>query len=162
MPNKSSSATNTAAAKRGWLDNVFKTKAPNYTLYSRLGVHETRNECRRLLMDMDLLVSIEENERMGILKCRTLEARDPFTVHNIPKPVKFKVDIQRAPYRLTQEGITIALLFFQEKGPFDTFQDIFSSLKSNWTLDKPSANDTTMDLTENPSPTFAIDGRSIY
>ncbi|RXW22132.1 hypothetical protein EST38_g3714 [Candolleomyces aberdarensis] len=164
MPNKSSSATNTAAAKRGWLDNVFKTKAPNYTLYSRLGVRETRNECRRLLMDMDLLVSIEENERMGILKCRTLEARDPFTVHNIPKPVKFKVDIQRAPYRLTQEGITIALLFFQEKGPFDTFQDIFSSLKSSWTLDRmgPSANDNTMDLTENPSPTFAIDGRSIY
>jgi hypothetical protein len=115
-------------------------------------------------MDMDLLVSMEENERMGVLKCRTLEARDPFTVHNIPKPVKFKVDIQRAPYRLTQEGITIALLFFQEKGPFDTFQDIFNSLKSSWTLDRmgPSNNDTTVDLTENPSPTYAIDGRSIY
>lgn len=158
---KPSSATSTAAVRRGWLDNVLKHKAPHYTLYSRLGVHETRNECRKLLMDMELLVSIEENERMGILKCRTLEVRDPFTVHNIPKPVKFKVDLQRAPYRLTEEGITIALLFFQEKGPFDTFQDIFNSLKSSWTLDKigPSSNHTVMDF---PSPTLAIDGRSIF
>lgn len=150
-----------AASKRGWLDNVFKFKPPNYTLYSKHGVHETRNECRRLLMEMDLLVSIEENERMGILKCRTMETRDPFTVHNIPKAVKFKVDIQRAPYRLTQEGYTIALLFFQEKGSFDTFQDIFNSLKASWSLDKAVSEDEN-DAFVNPSPTHAVDGRYEY
>ncbi|KAF5338390.1 hypothetical protein D9611_012511 [Ephemerocybe angulata] len=150
-----------SASKRGWLDTVFKVKPPNYTLYSKYGVHETRNECRRMLMEMDLLVSIEENERMGILKCRTIEARDPFTVHNIPKAVKFKVDIQRAPYRLTQEGYTVALLFFQEKGSFDTFQDIFNTLKSSWNLDKVPDGEGSSPLAS-PSPARAMDGHSPY
>ena len=151
-----------AASKRGWLETVLpsKFKPPNYTLYSRYSVHETRNECRRLLMELDLLVSIEENERMGVLKCRTMEIRDPFTVHNIPKAVRFRVDIQRAPYRLTQEGYTIGLLFFQEKGSFETFQDIFNCLKDRWVLDKGQEGD---DSNAGPSSlSYSNQARSVY
>ncbi|EAU90539.1 CAMK/CAMKL/GIN4 protein kinase [Coprinopsis cinerea okayama7 len=128
--------SSTATPKRTWIDTVFKPKAPNYTLYSRRGVQETRNECRRLLMDLDLLVSIEENERMGVLKCRSIEIQDPFRVHNVPKAIRFRVEGQRAPYNLVQSGITMSLSFYHEKGSFEAFQDIYHSLRARWDMDK--------------------------
>jgi serine/threonine protein kinase len=161
-----------AASKRGWLDSVAsKFKLPptsgsstGYTLYSKHGVHETRNECRRLLMEMDLLVALEENERMGILRCRTMEARDPFNVHNIAKPVKFRVDVQRAPYRLTlEEGFTIALVFLLEKGSFDRFQELFDEIREMWRLDSAPGQGEEEDLGGHygdPSSTTAIGGHS--
>ena len=88
-------------------------------------------------MEMDLLVAIEENERMGVLKCRSMDVPDPFRVHNVPKTVKFRVEGERAPYQLSQEGFTMALMFFHEKGSFDAFRDIYHSVRTQWTLDRP-------------------------
>ena len=115
---------------------MFRSRAPNLTLYSRYGVQETRNECRRLLMELDLLVAVEENERMGVLKCRSMEVQDPFRVHNVPKALRFRVEGQRAPYHLSQEGITMTLTFFHEKGSADAIEDIYHSVESKWTMDR--------------------------
>ncbi|TFK29739.1 Pkinase-domain-containing protein [Coprinopsis marcescibilis] len=126
-----------STAKRTWLDSVFKLKAPNYTLHSRYSANETRSECRRLLMELDLLVAIEDNERMGVLKCRSMDIPDPFRVQNMPKTVKFRVEGERAPFQLSQDGFTMALMFFHEKGSFDAFQEIYHSVRTQWTLDRP-------------------------
>ncbi|KAJ3540555.1 hypothetical protein NMY22_g4247 [Coprinellus aureogranulatus] len=120
-----------AASKRGWLDSVgLQVQASTYsreqqpaltccipnTVFMRRGM-----SVAVCYMEVDLLVALEENERMGILRCRTMEARGP---------------VQRAPYRMTQEeGYTIALVFVREKGSFERFQDLFEEVKGLWRLD---------------------------
>lgn len=148
--------------KRRWLDNVFKFKQTPYTLQSKYDVETTQSECRRLLMSLNILVSIEDNGRLGVLRCRlnTTEVKDPYNVSNIPKSVKFRVELQEAPYRLVQEGYTISLLFFQEKGSLDGFKEMYRKLQGRWTLDIMNGGSLSS-VSAIVSSTCAIGGRSV-
>src|SRR5258707_13048074 len=60
-------------APKKWLDNVLKIKTATYVLLSLRDINITRSECRRLLMELGSLVSIEDSEKLGVLKCRSLD-----------------------------------------------------------------------------------------
>ena len=157
-----SSFTDSSPPKRRWLENVFKFKQTPYTLQSKYDVETTQSECRRLLMSLNILVSIEDNGRLGVLRCRlnTTEVKDPYNVSNIPKSIKFRVELQEAPYRLVQEGYTISLLFFQEKGSPDGFKEMYRRLQGRWTLDIVNGGSLSS-VSAIVSSTCAIGGRSV-
>ncbi|KAF9485484.1 Pkinase-domain-containing protein [Pholiota conissans] len=124
------------APRRGWLDTVFKFKPTTYSLMSRHDVHTTRSECRRLLTEMNMLVSLEDAEKLGVLKCRThQDNRDVRNAMVGLKTVKFRVELQWPPPLLCREGYIVVLVVIQEKGPLETFKAIFSRLERIWTLD---------------------------
>lgn len=123
------------AQRRGWLDTVFKFKPATYSLMSRYDVHTTRSECRRLLMEMDMLVALEDAEKLGVLKCRTHDVNNGSNGILGLKTVKFRVELQWPPPLLCREGYIVALVVVQEKGPLDAFKAIFSRLERTWTLD---------------------------
>ena len=120
--------------KRSWLDNVFKFKQATYNLLSRHDVHTTRSECRRLLMEMDLLVSLEDSEKLGLLKCRTRDLKDANSVLPGLKAVKFRVEMQWPTPQLCHDGYLVSLLLVQEKGSLEAFKGIYRELERRWTL----------------------------
>lgn len=137
-PSTTSSPGSSGAPKR-WLDNVFKFKAANYNLLSRHDIHITQSECRRLLMEMDLLVSLEESEKLGVLKCRALDMKNGNKMTQGFKSVKFRVEMQWPTPQLCHEDYLVSLQFIQEKGSLEAFKGIFQQLARNWTLDRPMA-----------------------
>lgn len=150
----SSTGTGSAGApRRTWLDNVFKFKPTNHRLLSRHDVHTTRTECRRLLMEMDLLVMLEESEKLGVLKCRTQDVKDP---NYVTKSVKFRVELQWPTPQLCHDGYLVSLVLIQEKGSLDMFRSVYNHLSRIWTLghpDKPAGT-----LSAVPSSTNAVGG----
>ncbi|KAJ3881272.1 Pkinase-domain-containing protein [Lentinula edodes] len=112
-----------------WFTNVFKFSRPEvFTLHSTHSVHVTRNECRRLLMAMDVRVILEDAEGLGILKCKLSEVRDSNGIMSVLKAVKFKIDV-----RQTEEELFLILV--HEKGSTDSFREVCKRLRRQWVLD---------------------------
>ncbi|KAF8817547.1 kinase-like protein [Phlegmacium glaucopus] len=124
-----------SSPKRSWIDNVFNFKPATFTLLSRSDVHTTRNECRRLLVEMDMLVSLEESEKLGILKCRSNDIKDASATITGTKCVKFRVELQWPTPRLFRDGYVISVLLVHEKGPYEVFKRLYQQLARDWNLD---------------------------
>lgn len=122
-------------APKRWLD-VFKLKTATYILLSLHDVNTTRSECRRLLMELSLLVSIDDSEKLGVLKCRSLDFKGADHTQGM-KSLKFRVEMQWPTARLCHEGYLVSLQFIQEKGSLEAFKGIFQQISRNWSLDRP-------------------------
>lgn len=120
-----------------WLDNVFKFKTATYTLLSTHDINTTRSECRRLLMELDLLVSIDDSEKLGVLKCRSVDPQGGNQTQQGTKSLKFRVEMQWPTPRLCHEGYLVSLNFVQEKGSLEAFKGIFQQVSRSWSLDRP-------------------------
>lgn len=123
-----------SSPKRSWID-VFNFKPATFTLLSKCDAHTTRNECRRLLVEMELLVSLEESEKLGILKCRSNDVKDGKTTITGSKCVKFRVELQWPTPQLFRDGYMVSLLLVHEKGSFDAFKRFYQQLARDWDLD---------------------------
>ena len=121
--------------KRNWFGNVFNFRPTSYTLLSTRDVQTTRNECRRLLMGMDVRVVLEGSEGLGVLKCRLDDVKDPCGVMSVLKAVKFRVEVHRLIVREGYEGHEVSLLLVQEKGATESFKEVFKRLRREWDLD---------------------------
>jgi len=128
------SSPGSSGAPKRWLDNAFKFKAATYNLLSRHDIHITQSECRRLLMEMDLLVSLDESEKLGVLRCRALDIKNGNKMTQGFKSVKFRVELQWPTPQLCHEGYLVSLHFVQEKGSLEAFKGIFQQLARNWAL----------------------------
>ncbi|KAJ7504479.1 kinase-like domain-containing protein [Mycena galericulata] len=135
LPSPSLSSPLSSSPKRSWLGNVFSFKPVTYTLTSTRDVHTTRNECRRLLMRMEVRVVLEDSEGLGVLKCRLDEARDPTGLMSPVKAEKFRVEVQR----LFDEGQVVSLHLVHEKGSVDTFKEVYKRLRREWVMDDVDA-----------------------
>ncbi|KAF8909385.1 kinase-like domain-containing protein, partial [Gymnopilus junonius] len=144
--------------RRSWLDNVFKFKPATYTLLSRQNVHTTRVECRRLLMQMDMIVSLEESEKIGLLRCRSKDVKDSGNMMLGLKSVKFRVEMRWPTPELCQEGYLVSLLLVHEKGPLNAFKAIYHKFVSMWTLGHPARSTSVSSGT--PSSLNAVGGNT--
>lgn len=137
LPSPSLSSPLSSSPKRTWLGNVFSFKPITYTLPSAHDVHTTRNECRRLLMRMDVRVVLEDSEGLGVLKCRLDEVRDPNGLMSVVKAAKFRVEVQRFFEEATSQAVS--LLLVHEKGSVDSFKEVYKRLRREWDLDDVDA-----------------------
>lgn len=137
LPPPSPSSPISSSPKRTWLGNVFKFKPATYTLMSTHSIHTTRNECRRLLMGMDIRVILESSEGLGVLKCRLDEIKDPSGVMSVLKPVKFRVEVRQQHHevRTEQHDYPVSLHLVEEKGSTETFKEVCHRLRREWSLD---------------------------
>lgn len=117
---------------RNWLGNVFKLKPPSYSLASTHDVQTTRNECRRLLMGMDVRVVLESSEGLGVLRCRLDQKKDTSGTLGVLKAVKFRVEVQRLAMH---DKHTIFLVLIHEKGSSETFTEVCRRVEREWRLD---------------------------
>ncbi|KAG5652618.1 hypothetical protein H0H81_004347 [Sphagnurus paluster] len=128
-----------SSPKRTWLGNVFSSRPQSINLLSICDVQTTRNECRRLLMAMDVRVVLENPQSLGVLKCRLHEVKEPTGVMNMLKAVKFKVEFQ-APEICDQaedgeEVVMMSLAIIYEKGSVETFKEVCRRLQREWVMD---------------------------
>ena len=144
--------------KRSWIDNVFNFKPATFTLLSKCDVHTTRNECRKLLLNMNLLVSLEESEKLGILKCRSNDFKDASTITG-SKCVKFRVELQWPTTRLFRDGYVVSLLLVHEKGSVEAFKRFYQQLAREWNMDFVD-EETPSTISVNPSSTYAVGRQS--
>jgi serine/threonine-protein kinase HSL1 (negative regulator of Swe1 kinase) len=121
-----------ASPGRNWLGNVFKLKPTTYSLVSAHDVQRTRNECRRLLMSMNVRVVLEGSEGLGVLRCRLEQTKDPSGVMSVLKAVKFRVELRRL---VGDDKHMISLILIHERGSSETFSEIFRRLEREWRLD---------------------------
>ena len=155
--------------KRTWLETIFRTK-PSYptkhTLRSTWDIITTRNECRRLLMNMNIQVQVsreshgeyltdrdEPTSATVTLKCKMDEMEDTTGILGVMKQTKFRVEMQIVPalcYRaasvpyLSDDGETdcdedeeqVAVTLIHEKGSGESFREIVRRLKKEWTLEE--------------------------
>ncbi|KAJ3571828.1 hypothetical protein NP233_g3507 [Leucocoprinus birnbaumii] len=154
--------------KRTWLDTIFRSK-PSYptkhTLYSTWDIITTRNECRRLLMNLNIQVQVyqeshaesfsDRDERAAAvtLKCKMDEMLDTTGILGVMKMTKFRVEMQIIPalcygaasvYSSTDDGETdwdedaeeVAVILIHEKGSGESFREIVRRLKREWTLEE--------------------------
>ncbi|KAF7356686.1 CAMK/CAMKL/GIN4 protein kinase [Mycena venus] len=132
LPSPSLSSPISSSPKRTWLGNVFSFKPINYTLFSTRDVYTTRNECRRLLMGIDVRVVLEDSEGLGVLKCRLDETRDPAGLMSVVKAANFRVEVRF-------EDEAVSLLVVHEKGSVDSFKEVCKRLRRDWVMDDPDA-----------------------
>jgi serine/threonine-protein kinase HSL1, negative regulator of Swe1 kinase len=109
-----------------WLTNMFKFKSANYSLTSCHDVFTTKNECRRLLMEMNIRVIV--NER--VLKCRLAATPDENDPTASLKAVKFRVELQSE-----LDGGMLTLSMIHEKGSDESMRRVYLRLRKQWTLD---------------------------
>ncbi|KAJ7760472.1 Pkinase-domain-containing protein [Mycena metata] len=124
-----------SSPKRTWLGNVFSFKPITYTLFSTHDIYSTRNECRRLLMGMDVRVVLEDSEGSGVLKCRLDETRDPNGLLSVVKAVKFRVEVHFED----ADGQAVSLLLVHEKGSVESFKEVYKRLRRDWDMDDADA-----------------------
>ncbi|KAJ6518706.1 Pkinase-domain-containing protein [Mycena sanguinolenta] len=134
LPSPSLSSPISSSPKRTWLENVFSFKPITYTLSSTRDFYTTRNECRRLLMGVDVRVILEDSEGLGVLRCRLDEGRDSDGLMAVVKATKFRVEVQRS-----FGGDDVALLLVHEKGSVDSFKEVCKRLRRDWVMDDPNA-----------------------
>ncbi|KAG2039905.1 kinase-like domain-containing protein [Suillus americanus] len=144
-----SSFTLPSTPRRRWLDNVFRFKPVTYQLLSTHDGFTSREECRRMLVNMGVRVVLTHAENSGVLKCRTDETKDLSGLLPALKSVRFRVEVQRpTPVQITA-GYHVVLHLIQERGASSSFQVIYQRLRRNWELDVPR-----MSMTPN-SPLFS-------
>ena len=115
--------------KRSWLTNIFKFRATNHLLLSTRDVYTTRNECRRLMMEMGAQVILQDPEGLGTLKCRLDEKS-----RGVTRTTKLRVEMHY-PGR-DAVGYQVSLLIIREKGSPEVFKDIVERLQEQWALDR--------------------------
>ncbi|KAF7294399.1 CAMK/CAMKL/GIN4 protein kinase [Mycena kentingensis (nom. inval.)] len=121
--------------KRRWLAGVFKFKPVTATLTSLYDVYTSRNECRRLLMGLDVRVVLDDVDGLGVLKCRLEQGRDMSGLVSVMKGAKFRVEMQRVGFE-DGSGEIVRLRFVHEKGSVDTFREILKRVEGEWQLDQ--------------------------
>ncbi|KAG1785573.1 Pkinase-domain-containing protein [Suillus plorans] len=132
-----SSFTLPATPRRRWLDSVFKFKPVTYQLLSTHDGFTSREECRRMLVNMGVRVVLTHAEHSGVLKCRTDDTKDLSGFLPALKSVRFRVEVQRpTPVQITA-GYQVVLHLIQERGALSSFQVIYQRLRRNWELDIP-------------------------
>ncbi|KAJ7634098.1 kinase-like domain-containing protein [Mycena polygramma] len=136
LPSPSLSSPPASSPKRTWLGNVFSFKPITYALSSTRDVYTTRNECRRLLMAMNVRVVLEDSEGLGVLKCRLEESRDPTGLMSSIKAAKFRVEVHQS---LEDTSEAVSLLLVHEKGSVDSFKEVHKRLRRDWDMDDPNA-----------------------
>ncbi|KAG6891207.1 hypothetical protein C0995_008459 [Termitomyces sp. Mi166 len=126
-------------SKRTWLGNVFGFRPAPFHLLSFVDRETTRNECRRLLMAMNIHVVLEDSEGSGVLKCRLEEVKEPSGVMNVLKAVKFRVDLHGPQVHIEsgEEVLVMSVAVVHEKGSGETFKEICKRLENQWNLDEP-------------------------
>ncbi|KAJ6621386.1 kinase-like domain-containing protein [Mycena sp. CBHHK59/15] len=150
LPSPSPSSPLSSSPKRTWLGNVFSFKPATYTLSSRRDVHTTRNECRRLLMGVEVRVVLEDSGGLGVLKCRLDECRDPNGLMSGVKAVRFRVEVQWL-VKATNDP-TVSLLLVHEKGSVESFKEVYKRLRREWVMDDI---DAPLHYSISPSPVIA-------
>ena len=115
--------------KRSWLTNIFKFRATNHWLLSTQDVYSTRNECRRLMMEMGAQVILQDPEGLGVLKCRFDEKS-----YGVTRTTKLRVAMHYPGGDAM--GYQVSLLITREKGSPEVFKDIVERLREGWTLDR--------------------------
>lgn len=155
----------TSYSPKTWLGNVFNFKPSAYELLSTHDVHATRNECRRLLMGMNVKVVLEGAEGLGVLKCRLDEVKDPSGVMGVLKAAKFRVEVHHYPSddmkgkgRASEEGYEVSLLLVYEKGATESFKEVYRRLKRDWEMDIIGGGTPSAVV---PTPAFTVGGRYI-
>ncbi|KAG1878566.1 hypothetical protein C8R48DRAFT_768122 [Suillus tomentosus] len=120
-----SSFTLPATPRRRWLDSVFKFKPVTYQLLSTHDGFTSREECRRMLVNMGVRVVLTHAEQSGVLKCRTNDTKDLSGFLPALKSVRFRVEVQRpTPVQITA-GYQVVLQLIQERGALSSFQSTF-------------------------------------
>lgn len=124
----------TTSSKQSWLSSVFKSRSVAHTIFSTHSATTSRSECRRLLMEMDIRVVLEDSESLGVLRCRFADAGNGsfFGGSSRMKSVRFRVEVK--PYDGSADYI-VSLQFVHEKGSMGTFKEVFRMLNKRWTLD---------------------------
>ncbi|KAF5388621.1 hypothetical protein D9757_004751 [Collybiopsis confluens] len=166
-PMSTGSSNYSSGSSSGWFASVFKFAKPEvFTLFSMHGVHTTRNECRRLLMDLDVRVILEEEQEEGpdriggILKCKIDEIKlDRGTNGGVTsglKATKFKIIVRRSREGQVQRDTTngVYLIFVHEKGSTESFREICRRIKREWSLND-AASQTPEQLVPSPIPPLA-------
>ncbi len=130
-PSEGRKATSSSpvSPKRSWLTNVFKFRTTSHWLLSKQDVHTTRNECRRLMMEMGAHVILQDPEGLGILKCRVDEKS-----HGVTRTTKLRVEMHYPDREAA--GYQVSLVVIREKGSHEVFKDMFERLRERWTLDR--------------------------
>ncbi|KAK1221087.1 serine/threonine-protein kinase gin4 [Marasmius sp. AFHP31] len=120
----------TSYPRANWFANMFRFRPHSYTLISTHNVFTTRNECRRLLMDMNVRVILEDSEGPGILRCKMKETTDPA---GFPlKSTKFRVELREAGEIPLDTMLSLVLI--HERGSIERFQEICDRMKQEWIL----------------------------
>jgi serine/threonine protein kinase len=115
--------------KQNWLTTVFKPKSTNYMLLSVEDVHTTRNECRRLIMEMGARVILRNPENLGILKCR-LDRKQAGVARTM---TKFRVEMH-LPHGQGNDSCQVTLKVIRERGSHQLFKEVFDRLRDSWTF----------------------------
>jgi serine/threonine protein kinase len=155
-----------SSPKRTWLDTIFRAK-PSYstkhTLYSTWDIITTRNECRRLLMNMDIQVQVswelhesftdgdERSSAAVTLKCKMDDMADSTGILGVMKLTKFRVEMQVVPAGYCAASVSssfeddetsseedeehVVVTLVHEKGSGESFREIVRRLKKEWTLE---------------------------
>jgi serine/threonine-protein kinase HSL1 (negative regulator of Swe1 kinase) len=127
-----------SSPKRMWFP--FKTRHMTYTLMSFHSAQITRNECRRLLMNLGCNVVLIDAEGLGVLKCRLDDVKHPARMTGIIKGAKFRVDVighgeNAQKGKRAEEGWEVEMRFMLEKGSLDTFRSVIGRVREEWVLD---------------------------
>ena len=135
LPSLSAVIPLSSSPKRRWLGHVFKLKPTSFSLLSTHDIKTTRNECRRLLMGMNVRVILEGLEGLSVLRCRLEEVKDPSEVMGVLKAVKFRVELHQLLGHRDDDISMVSLTLIHEKGSIETFQEIYKRLERVWSLD---------------------------
>ncbi|KIL69476.1 hypothetical protein M378DRAFT_69704 [Amanita muscaria Koide BX008] len=120
---------------RTWLENVFKFRPTDYLLFSTQDLYTTRNECRRLVMEMGANVVLLDPEGLGTLKCR-LDQKQSGVARTI---AKFRVEMHLLA-DAQETGYQASLQVIRESGSEQVFKDIWDRLRRHWTLDSEAVS----------------------
>jgi serine/threonine protein kinase len=157
LPSPSPVSPLSSSPKRRWLGHVFRFKPTSFNLLSTHDIKTTRNECRRLLMGMNVRVMLEDSEALGILRCRLEEVKEPSGVMSVLKAVKFRVELQQF-FGHRDDIPTVLLALIHEKGSIETFKEIYKRLERDWNLDVVGSL-TPREVAR--TPLLGVDGRPV-
>jgi len=83
-------------------------------------------------MNMNVRVMLDEPEKLGILRCRLEEVKDPSGLLSMLKAVKFRVEFQQ----LRDDSMPmVSLAVIHGKGSIETFKEVYKRLERDWSLD---------------------------
>ncbi len=83
-------------------------------------------------MEMNAFVMLEDEEGLGVLKCRLDEIKDLGGIIVGLKSVKFRVEVHEAQMQNEFDQGAYLLVMVQEKGSQETFKEVYRRLKAEW------------------------------
>lgn len=136
-PALSNSSFTLLSPRRRWLDSVFKFKPVTYQLLSTHDGFTTREECRRILVNLGVHAVLKYAKGAGVLKCRADATKNLTGLLPALKSLRFRVEVQRPTSVQIAAGYQVVLHLTQEMGSASSFQSIYNRLRRNWQLDIP-------------------------